>query len=206
VRDPPLDGPRCAGTGLRGLSVGPLALKGLPAGLITVKASPLFGEISYAAALPAGSVQPGTVQVEAPGGAEIGPFQTGLRIPRPVEITTSLLPGTLISDRQPFRVTWTGGDPDAVVSMQLISQNPGQEFGLGCECRALASDGQVTMGLVSIGGGVYRLPVLARDIARVIITVTPRQATTFSAPGLTREATHAWAYEYRFTGLQIRTQ
>ena len=91
--------------------------------------------------------------------------------------------------------------------MQLISENtPGT--GSGCDVLVPASDGQLTLGLIQAmfnhGSPDYRLPVGPRDTARVIITVTPRQATTFSAPGLTREGTHEWTYEYRFTGLQIR--
>jgi len=207
VRDPPLDGPRCPGTGLRGLAVGPLTLRGVPAGPVTVTPGLLFGEIAYTATLPAGSVRPGAVQVEAVGGTEVGAFQASLTIPAPIEISTPLLPGTAIPADQPFRVTWTGGSPNAVVRMQLISEDsPGT--GSGCEVLVPASAGQLTlspMAIVGVGSPPpLRLPVAARQTARVIITVTPRSATTFPAPGLTREGAHEWIYEYRFTGLRIR--
>lgn len=205
VRDPPIDGPRCAGTGLRGLGVGPLTLTGLPAGPITVSPGLSFGELSYTATLPAGSARPGTVQVEAAGGPEVGAFQASLTVPAPIEITTSLAPGTVIPYDQPFRVAWTGGSPDAVVRIQLISEDqPGT--GTGCEAVVPANDGEYTISLRRLSGpdSPLSLPVLPRQTARVIITVTPRQATTFSAPGLTRAAAHEWTYEYRFTGLRIR--
>src|SRR5262249_51008925 len=125
----------------------------------------------------------------------------------PIQITTPLSPGTIITADQPFTVRWTGGSPDALVRMQVISENF-PNTGDGCECNALVSDQQVTMGLLSYGGGIFLLPVGPRDTARVIITVMPKpgQAPTVSAPGLTRDATHEWSYEYRFTGLQIRAR
>jgi len=137
----------------------------------------------------------------------VGAFQASLTIPAPIEITTPLSPGTVIPYNQPFRVTWTGGSPDALVRIQLISENVGQGIGTGCGVSVPASDGQYTVGLEQLMGprGPMTLPVPPRDTARVIITVIPRQAITLSAPGLTREAAHEWVYEYRFTGLQIRT-
>lgn len=207
VRDPPVDGPRCAGTGLRGLSVGRLTLEGLPAGPITVDPGLLFGEISYTAALPADSIRTGSLKVEAAGGPEVGAFQAGLPIPAPIEITTPLAPGTVIPRDQPFRVAWTGGRPDALVRVQLISEDrPGT--GTGCYGLVLASDGQYTMPLIREFGpdSPLVLPVRTRETVRVIVTVIPRQATTFAVPGLTRDATHEWRYEYRFTGLKFRAQ
>jgi len=115
---------------------------------ITVNSGLSFGEIAYTAALPAGSVQPGAVQVEAAGGS-VGAFQTGITIPPPIQITTPLSPGTTIPNDQPFTVRWTGGSPDALVRMQVISENI-PNTGDGCECSALVSDQQVTMGCLAM--------------------------------------------------------
>lgn len=212
VGDPPFDGPRCAGTGLRGLNLGPLTLTGLPAGPLTVNPGSSFGEIAYAATLPAGAIRPGTVQVQATGGPEVGPFRTTLAIPPPIQITTPLAPGTVIPRWQPFRVTWTGGSPDAWVSMKLLIIDPiFPSRGIGCECTAVGSAGQVTLDVRREefhGVIAYSLPV-GYGPSRVVITVTPspvQAATSFSAPGLSREATHEWEYEYRFEGLEIRPQ
>src|SRR5437899_2782774 len=80
--------------------------------------------------------------------------------------------------------------------MQVISADD-PDPGIGCECHAPVSDGQVTLGLVS-RGRLAELPVAARGPARVIITMTPRPGQApFSGPGLTRDATHEWSYEYR---------
>ena len=206
VRDPPVDGPRCLGTGLRGLSVGSLTLRGFPAGPFMVGPGSSVGEISYSATLPPGSLRPGSVQVEGTGGSQVGAFQASLTLPEPIEITTPLAPGTMIPADQPFRVTWTGGGPDVMVTMWLVSEDaPGT--GMGCEVIVPASDGQLTLNPMPLSGpgSPLRLPVAARQTARVIVTVRPKQSATFSALGLARDGAYDWVYEYRFTGLQIRS-
>lgn len=199
----PKPGPRCLGTGPRTLGVGAITLEGIPSAPITVRPSTATGEVVYAAALPEGSVEERMVRVLAAGGLELGKFQAELPIPAPIQITSSLAPGTVIPRNQPFRVTWAGGRPDALVRVRLES-HPAPIVESNCECTATASSGAVSFDLDHLG----MLPVIPSDDVRVTITVSPGagHAQGFSAPGLTREGTHEWSYEHRFMGLSIRSQ
>jgi uncharacterized protein (TIGR03437 family) len=204
IFDPSPNGPRCGDAGLDGLSAGQLVLRGLQAGPVTIEPQLVFGQTTYAATLPSGSIRPGAVEVEAAGGTDVGAFRSSVNIPAPIQITTPLAPGTTIPYDRPFQVSWTGGSPDTVAQVKLISEDePGT--GSGCHIYVPATEGQVTFGLVDSGlpGNPRRLSVQPRATARVIVTVTSRPPAVFSAPGLTREATHEWSYEFRFTGLKI---
>jgi hypothetical protein len=202
----PRPGSRCPGTGLRTLRVGTISLEGVPSGPITVSASTSLGEVVYTATLPANSVRAGTVRVLAEGGPEVGAFQASLQIPPPIEITTPLPPGTVIPQTQPFRVTWTGGSPDGLVRVRLASYpTPITESSTGCS--AAASSGACTVELIRpFPDRPAVLPVIPSDDVRVTVIVGPGagRVQTFSAPGFTREGTHEWRYEYRFTGLRIQ--
>jgi uncharacterized protein (TIGR03437 family) len=200
----PKPGPRCPGMGPRTLDAGPLTLEGLPGGLITVNPASSSGEIVYSASLPVGSIRAGSVRVVAVGGPKVGAFQTGISIPPPIEITTPLPPGTLIPNNQPFRLTWRNGSADAVVCMRLAAPNPVSEPTVSCV--AYASDGEVTVGMLSSGDRLY-FPLPPSDNAYLVVTVSPRagQVQSFSAPGLTQGGKHEWSYEYRFYGLRIRS-
>lgn len=202
----PKPGPRCPGTGLRTLRVGTISLEGVPSGPITVSPSTSLGEVTYTATLPSNSIKRGTVRVLAAGGPEVGSFQASLQIPPPIEITTALPPGTVIPQTQSFRVTWTGGSPDALVRVRLASYpTPITESAI--ECSAPASSGACTVELIRpFPDGPAVLPVIPSDDVRVTVIVGPGagRVQTFSAPGFTREGTHEWSYEYRFTGLKIR--
>jgi hypothetical protein len=162
------------------------------------------GEIVYSATLPGGSIQGGAVQVAAAGGADVGAFEARLSIPPPIQITTPLAPGTVIRNRQPFRLTWTNGTPEAVVRMSL-TVHLGQYAAGSIGHTVLASDGEITIGLIDVGGGASAFPLPPNDDTELVVTVSPRagQVHTFTAPGLTREGRHEWAYEYRFRGLTI---
>jgi hypothetical protein len=191
--------------GPRTLDAGPLTLEGLPGGLITVNPASSSGEIVYSATLPPGSIRSGPVRVVAAGGTNVGAFQTGISIPPPIEITTPLPPGTLIPNNQPFRLTWKSGTAEAVVRMR-IAYTYYQGFAeSACECVALASEGELTLGMLSSGDRPY-FPLPSGD-AYIVVTVTPRagQVQSFSAPGLTQGGKHEWSYEYRFYGLRIRS-
>jgi len=194
-------GPRCPGMAPRTLDAGTLRLEGFAGGPIAVPPAPSSGEILYTATLPAGSIRSGTLRLTGAGGASIGPFETALSIPPPIEITTPLPPGTLIPNNRPFRLTWKNGSADALVRMRIVGPWPYGEPSI--DCTALATDGELTLGLV--GHPYPYLPPRESDRAYVIVTVTPRatQVRTFSAAGLSLGGTHDWSYEYRFYGLKI---
>jgi hypothetical protein len=129
-------------------------------------------------------------------------------VPPPIQVTTSLAPGTVIDIHRPFSVAWSGGNPDTVVRMRLIAyQDQEGIFGNACDCQVLATEG---MAKLDVGGnkeGEVMLKIFTRsENAEVVLTVTPRTSklTRFTAPGLTREGRHEWSYEYHFKGLKIR--
>lgn len=195
----------CPGTTPSTLDIGPLALFGLPQEPSTVSATTDTSSTNttYTAQLPLGSLENRRVRVSAAGSAAVGAFDTALSIPTPVQVTTRLSPGSVISSRQPFELTWTGGDASSVVRMRLISAATPFSSEVSCECAALASEGRLSLGLLT---GPTRFPLPATENAQVIVTMEPRGTNlqTFAAPGLTLGGLHDWTFEYRFADLKIQ--
>lgn len=196
----------CPGAGGRALEAGPLTLKGPSGNAITLLPSSQSGQIVYQTSLPPGTLQPGSLQIAGAGSSTVGAFQSAILYPQPIHITTTLVPGTMLSSVQPFRVEWTGGTSDAVVRIQLVSTIPySPPQSSNWEFAALASAGSATLPLMELLPGRFSLPVIPSDQMSVIVRVSPlTNAGTFTASGLTRPATHDWEYEYRFTGLSMR--
>ncbi|MEP6540034.1 MAG: hypothetical protein ABJF23_32200 [Bryobacteraceae bacterium] len=196
----------CLGTSIKVLEAGPLTLKGPSGNAITLLPSSESGQIVYQTSLPAGTLQPGALQITSAGSSAIGAFQSAILYPQPIHITTTLVPGTMISFVQPFRVEWTGGTSDTVVRIQLVSTIPySPPQSSNWEFAALASAGSATLPLMELLPGRFSLPVFPSDQMSVIVRVSPlTNAGTFTASGLSRPATHDWEYEYRFTGLSMR--
>ncbi len=195
----------CPGTTPTMLNIGPLRLFGLPDGpsvLPPVADNSAIG-IMYAAQLPAGSLENRRVQVSAAGSNGIGAFETSLSVPAPVQITTRLSPGSVISNRQDFELAWTGGDVNSVVRMRLIVAATPFSREASCECAALASQGRLILGLLN---GPTRFPLPPTDNAQVIVTMEPRGTNlqTFAAPGLNLGGLHDWQIEYRFYDVKIQ--
>lgn len=194
--------PRCPGTGLKPLDIGSLNLDGVVGGPLTVVPDRTTGEVIYSRVLPEGTVKAGTLSVSATGGKEVGAFQTTILVPAALQFSGPLAPGTPLSWYQPFRVTWSGGRVGQTVRLRLLAMF-GTESWTGCEHVAPATDGQITIG-VGPRGDLMTLAVPPSDNVRAVITVEPtRGQVPFSAPGLTRDATHEWSYQYEFTGLKI---
>lgn len=199
--------PRCKGAGLTALDAGTLTLEGVPGGPVTVLPSPSGDDTRYSTPLPPGSLEGGTLRVTGAGGAEVGRFETQVTVPPPIQVTTSLAPGTVIDFTRPFSVAWSGGNPDTLVTMRLIAY-PDQEgvFGAACTCPVLAGVGTAKLDMF----GPYGVPILQigtrSENAEVVLTVTPltSKLTRFAAPGLTHEGRHEWSYEYHLKGLKIR--
>jgi uncharacterized protein (TIGR03437 family) len=187
-------GMHCTVSGVPLLDAGVLNLIGANGSRITVGATQRGSLDQYQTTLPSGSIQPGQVRVATGGGPTVGAFDTALTVPPPIQITTSLTPGTIISSTRPFRLTWTNGRDDAVVRIRL--QN--------AQCAASTASGQITMNVV--GPDNFIPGIIESENAELIVTVSPRNADTavFSALGLTQGGKHQWTYEYRFRGLRIR--
>src|SRR5579872_71116 len=100
------------------------------------------GNVSYQASLPPGSIQPGAYQISSTGGAGLGPFQTALNAGAGIQITSQFPKGPL-RGIFPYTVNWTGGQPGAVVTLQVIAHqfNYDQIF----DMQAPATAGTVTL-------------------------------------------------------------
>jgi hypothetical protein len=141
----------------------------------------------------------------------VGAFGTDVTLPPPIQVTTSLAPGTVIDYYRPFSVAWTGGSPDTLVRMRLIAYDDQEGIrGSACDCPALATAGTVLLDLFTNPATKPTEATLLigkrSENAEVVLTITPftSKVTRFAAPGLTREGRHEWSYEYRFKGLKIR--
>ncbi len=196
----------CLGTSIKVLEAGPLTVKGPTGDALNLLPSSKSGQIVYQSSLPAGTLQPGALQITAAGSSAIGAFQSSITYPQPIHVTTALAPGTILSSVQPFRLEWTGGTSDAVVRVQLVSTIPfSPPQNTYWEFAALANAGSATLPLMELLPGRFSLPVNPSDQMSVIVRVSPlTNAGTFTATGLTSLATHDWEYEYRFTGLSMR--
>jgi uncharacterized protein (TIGR03437 family) len=206
---PPLppQGPRCADAEDRTLDAGLLVAYGPGGAGLRVSPTLSDGKLLYTQALPPGTVGPGTYGVVALGGQDVGPFATSVAIPAPIQLTTALPPGSSIPDDQNFVVTWTGGNPEDVVSVRLLSVQQGV-YGQGGEVVASAADGKAVMPVYggSINHGGASLPGVPSGPVEVVVTHTASAAaaTTFQATGLTLGGWHEWMYRFRFSGLTVQ--
>jgi uncharacterized protein (TIGR03437 family) len=194
-------GPACPLPGYRSLDAGALTIQGPGLGPVQATSVPLEeGQISglqvYRAVLPPGAIQPGSFNVSAAGGADVGAFQSAIPIGSDIRLTVGLA-ARVLSRREPLTITWNGGDPDAWVRAWVV-QRLGYEDWSGWEYRARASEGVLVMQPSAISGyGV------STGSAELILEITPDQPLAFSAPGLSLGGQHRWKYTYRFQGLVI---
>jgi len=159
------------------------------------------GRPVYRAPLPLGTIRPGEFTVTAGGGRDVGAFQSSFRVLTPVEVTSDFPPGSRISSFENFRLTWRGGDPEAVVQVRLISRlGPFED--LFDQCVVKASAGGVT--IPSSRPWYLHLP--SSDNAEVRITVGSEgdQVQRFAAPGLSLGGAVYWLYQKRFTELKLQ--
>ncbi|MBZ5725396.1 MAG: hypothetical protein LAP87_10390 [Acidobacteriia bacterium] len=196
-------GPSCAIPGYRSLDAGGVSIQGPGFGPVQASMVPLqqgppvVGLKMYQAALPGGSIQPGSFSVGTAGGADVGPFQSSVRVGSEIHVTTALA-GRVFPMTKPITIEWTGGNADAVVTLRLVGHSDTQIDSYSYH--APVSDGTITispvMGFLPITGG----PV------EIVLEVTPdlSQAPAFSAPGLSLGGQHLWKYTYRFEGILIQ--
>src|SRR5579872_961840 len=112
--------PACPIPGYSTLNAGVITMTG--PGLSPTQIPPAVsnGNASYRASLPTGSIQPGAYQISSTGGASLGPFQTVLNAGAGIQITSQFPKGPL-RGIFPYTVNWTGGQPGAVVTLQVIA-------------------------------------------------------------------------------------
>jgi uncharacterized protein (TIGR03437 family) len=199
-------GPKCPDAEDKTLDAGMLVAYG-PGGA-GVRISPALsdGKLLYTQALPPGTIGPGTYGVVALGGKDVGSFGTTVTIPTPIQVTTALPPGSFIPGNANFVVTWTGGNPEDVVSAQIFSID-GER--LGEEYAASAASGEVWLPVVGSCPpprfiGNCSLPAGPGPVEVVVTHTAAADATTFQATGLTLGGWHEWMYQFRFSGLTVQ--
>jgi uncharacterized protein (TIGR03437 family) len=162
--------------------------------------------LAYQAILPSDTLTGGTFSVSGSGGADIGPFQTALTLPAypPIQLTTSLPPGSRFSSTQEFTINWTGGHDGDIVHMRISA--PNREFSGYCECTAPATSGKVTLPRVQIPNMPSRLPTPVYGqpdaVVQIFVQSEDDQVQEFTADGLS-QGRHRWIYEWRFGGINF---
>ncbi|MEZ5364770.1 MAG: hypothetical protein R2748_21140 [Bryobacterales bacterium] len=95
-----------------------------PGGVRTAPRTVESGFISYSATIGSGVgsdyLAPGTYRVSGPGGPDVGAFSGDLNI-APELVWTNHADAAVIDRSKPFTVTWTGGEPTTLVSIQGTS-------------------------------------------------------------------------------------
>ncbi|MEO8125873.1 MAG: hypothetical protein ABJF23_24245 [Bryobacteraceae bacterium] len=187
-------GPSCPIPGYRSLDAGTVTAQltggNVDASTVPVPNTQIAGLMMYEAALPAGTIQPGTFRLSATGGAGSGAFHSSVRIGSGIQITTALANKTIPTD-QPLIVNWIGGDPDSWVTVKLVGPLGIQTLVRRVQVRASA--GTARMELMD---GLLLVPRLNELIVEV--TPNPDQIVTFAAPGL-EAIRHSWKYSYHFS-------
>ncbi len=200
-------GPSCPVPGYRGLDAGKAAIQGpglakTAVPLLPYQDGPLGGLQAYQAALASGTLQAGTYTFSAAGGADLGPFQAALPVGADVQIQTPLA-GVTVSNCNPITIQWTGGDPNAWVTVQLVQQAPPSSGGyqvsfIGDQTRASAGtmtlpaiDTQIPTTIWGVGEPMPFTIVIEED-------PDPTEILTFSAPGLSLGGQATWKYVHTF--------
>lgn len=192
-----------------GLDAGTLALSGPGIGTLDVPPTAQNGAV-YQAVFAPGTITGGTYQITGMGGSQVGPFAAQAQIPAPINITTSLAPGTQVigATSGNFTVQWTGGDDRSVVSVQVIIRTnglPAPAFQVGAAVPA-------SNGSIAISGELcepfFWCSPIPSGAAEVIVTQSPVPLTPanspiqpFSAPGLGQGGEVLWNYMFDYRGL-----
>ncbi|MDQ6677028.1 MAG: hypothetical protein M3Z09_07010, partial [Acidobacteriota bacterium] len=134
--------PTCSIPGYLELSAGALSLKTPSSTIGGITAAP---GSSYHVTLPPGTLQAGafTLAPDVPG--TVGPFQANIAFGQDIQILSPPpAVGSTINLSEFKTLSWTGGDPNSIVNVSLISHYPQNYFRNSCQ--ALASAGQCTLG------------------------------------------------------------
>jgi len=196
----------CAASLPTTLDAGELKVAGPGIGSVTLTPSVQDGRITYQATPPGSVIRGGTYQVRGLGGSQVGSFSGTAQIPAPITLTTPLPAGSALTPdaNYSYTFTWTGGDENSVVTLQLIVGGNWE-----VTTSVLASTGRISIyaPLVLCGPGFNPYcqdpTIPTTDTVEVIITqsppITPWQP--FSAPGLGMGGELIWTYVFDFQGL-----
>ncbi len=187
--------------GFTQLSAGPLQVSS-PANSVT--AQPTNG--AYNQTLPAGFIGAGSYNITASGSPVA--FQGTMVVSAPIQIQTALPSGTVISQFNPFTVTWTGGVSGDLVKITVVTHAGGLgtsmyayadaaagSFTFNPSCQSSPSSGKFCTFYIPPSGNV-----------QVIVEQSPGSANTaaFQASGITTNVQATWTYRWIFGGLSLQ--
>jgi uncharacterized protein (TIGR03437 family) len=193
------------------LDEGPITVLGVGGSRLALRAANSGGIVSYSTALPAGAISGGTYQVTGNG------FSDTETIPPPIAITTNFQPGTKVPSA--LTVSWTGGNTQSVVTVQLLVRPPGSTApSFVASQTVLAAAGAVSF------PGFYCAPLnlspscgsgaspqqFPYPTGNIEVTITQQRAVgtpaenafpPFTIPGFNLGGEQTWSYVWDFRGL-----
>jgi uncharacterized protein (TIGR03437 family) len=193
------------------LSAGAIGIAAAVTGqTITAQPIPVAEGVIYQQPVPNGFIQPGPYAISASGNPVA--FEGSLSVGSPIQIQTTFVPGTSISQFQPLVIKWTGGDPGTLVKVSLISvlQAGGVDsvYDYGYKD---AESGSFTFtphcsGLPPEAGGngvfcTFGIPPSGNATVVVEVAPAPSKVMQVSAQGVTGAVQISWVYRYVFGGL-----
>jgi len=192
-RRPPVPGV-CAASYPATIDAGAITLVGPGLNQLTLSAQNENGLIGYHTTLPAGAITTGVYQL---GGA----ITATAHLPVPINITSTLQPGTKVSSA--LTVNWTGGDAQSMVTVQFLVRGPKDTVSAFLSQQTVpAATGTVhfTGLLPATFGPPQPYPTGAVE---VIFIQEPISGPTqpFPAPGFTEGGRQTWAYTLDYRGL-----
>jgi uncharacterized protein (TIGR03437 family) len=122
-----------------------------------------------------GNLAPGNYRFAGVGGLTVGAFQSTLNVVSAMQWTNAgaFKSGT-VSTGQPLTVTWTGGDPNGYVALQIASANA--MYSAGIQCNAPAAAGSFTV-------PAYLMGTVFQSTGSISLTSVSARSP-ISAPGL----------------------
>jgi uncharacterized protein (TIGR03437 family) len=158
--------------GGRGLNAGSAVSVTGPIGSLAAQNS---GSGLYAGSMSPSQLPPGSYTVTSSGGSDVGPWSATLQIPSPAVWSNAAVYNVpAYPAAGPFTFTWTGGDPNGLVTVQLASANA--IYNSLIECTASPSSGAFTIP-VFLARAIYGSP------ATISFTYSG-PATAFAASGM----------------------
>ena len=181
----------CSVRGYSQLSAGSIEVKAVATGeTIPAQPTPASSGVVYQQSLPTGFIALGQYVLSASSNPVA--FEGLLSVGSPIQIETTLTPGTKISSSQPFVVKWTGGDPGTLVRISLSTGGVYNRYDYAYVDAALGSFtlSPICMGnpVISGGNGVFcSFGIPSSNAAQVVVEVSPSPsgATYVAADGIT---------------------
>lgn len=156
----------------------------------------------YRFTLPPHAIHAGTFLVSGAGGSHVGPFETSLDIPAPIQ-PGSYPPGTRIpcclyySGGKYPSFSWTGGTDESWVRVGVLSRVTNVTSDQLRFNDALAGTGKLFFTVLDYAGIV---PTYDAEVTFTQDAVSP---VKFDAPGLSQGGLHRFVYRWRFTDVVV---